>query len=112
MTAMTLTEQIITIAIVVFGTVLTRALPFIIFSAKKPTPAYVKYLGKVLPAAVIGLLAVYSLRNVDIMSATHAIPEAIAVLVIVLLHWWKRNMLLSIAGGTVIYMLLVQLVFI
>ena len=112
MTAMSLTEQIITIAVVILGTVLTRALPFIIFPENKPTPAYVKYLGNVLPAAVIGLLVVFSLKDVSIMSTYHALPEAIAVAVIILLHWWRRNMLISIAGGTIVYMLLVQLVFV
>ena len=108
---MTVTEQIITLAMVVLGTAVTRFLPFLIFPAGKPTPKYIQYLGKVLPAAVFGLLVIYCLRNVSVFTGSHGIPEMIAILVVVLLHVWKRQMLLSIAGGTVCYMLLVQLVF-
>ena len=108
---MTLTQQIITIAMIVLGTLLTRFLPFLLFPAGKPTPKYIQYLGKVLPSAVFGLLVVYSLKDVSIFSGSHGIPELIAVAVVVCLHLWKRQMLLSIAGGTVCYMLLVQLVF-
>lgn len=108
---MTLTQQIITIAVAVLATVLTRFLPFIIFPAGKETPKYIKYLGKVLPAAVFGLLVVYCLKDVNILSFPHGLPELIAITVVVLLHLFKRQMFLSIAGGTVCYMLLVQLVF-
>lgn len=108
---MTLTQQIITIGIVVFGTMLTRFLPFLVFGRGKETPKYVQYLGKALPAAVFGLLVVYCLKDVNILAGNHGIPEAIAILVVVLLHLWKKQMLLSIAGGTVCYMLLVQLWF-
>ena len=108
---MTLTEQIITVTMIVLGTLLTRFLPFLLFPAGKPTPKYIQYLGKALPAAVFGLLVVYSLKDVSVFSGSHGIPELIAVAVVVGLHLWKRQMLLSIAGGTVCYMLLVQLVF-
>ncbi len=108
---MTVTEQIITVAMVVLGTAVTRFLPFLIFPAGKPTPRYIQYLGKVLPAAVFGLLVIYCLRNVSVFTGSHGIPEMIAILVVVVLHVWKRQMLLSIAGGTVCYMLLVQIVF-
>ena len=108
---MTLTEQMITIGMVVLGTALTRFLPFIVFSGDKPTPKYVRYLGKVLPAPVFGLLVIYCLRNVSIFSGSRGIPELISILLVIILHMWKRQMLLSIAGGTVCYMLLVQLVF-
>ena len=108
---MTLTQQIITVAMVVFGTAATRFLPFLIFPAGKETPKYVQYLGKVLPAAVFGLLVVYSLKDVSILSGSHGIPELISIVLVIVLHVWKRQMLLSIAGGTVCYMLLVQLVF-
>lgn len=77
----------------------------------KPTPKYIQYLGKVLPAAVFGLLVVYCLKDVSIFSGSHGLPELIAIAVVVLLYLWKRQMLLSIAGGTICYMLLVQLVF-
>lgn len=108
---MTLTEQILTIAMVVLGTVITRFLPFLLFPAGRSTPRYIRYLGKVLPAAVFGMLVIYCLRNVDVLGGSHGIPELISILLVVLLHLWKRQMLLSIAGGTLCYMLLVQLVF-
>lgn len=96
---------------VVLGTMLTRFLPFLLFPAGKPTPKYIQYLGKALPPAVFGLLVIYCLKNVSIFTGSHAIPELAAIAVVILLHLWKRQMLLSIAGGTVFYMLLVQLVF-
>jgi branched-subunit amino acid transport protein AzlD len=111
MSPMTLTEQIITIAICIFGTMLTRFLPFLVFSSKKPTPEYVQYLGKALPFAVFGMLVIYCLKNVSFLSAPYGIPELIAIIITAGLHLWKKKMLLSIAGGTITYMLLVQLVF-
>ncbi len=106
-----ITQQIITIAMVVLGTMFTRFLPFLLFPAGRPTPHYIQYLGKVLPAAVFGLLVVYCLKNVNVFSGSYGIPEFISIGVVIALHLWKRQMLLSIAGGTVCYMLLVQLVF-
>ena len=108
---MTLTQQITTVAMVVLGTAVTRFLPFLIFPAGKPTPKYVQYLGKVLPAAVFGRLCVDSLKAVSILTGSHVIPELISIVLVIVVHVWKRQMLLSIAGGTVCYMLLVQLVF-
>lgn len=108
---MTVTQQIITIAMVVFGTMLTRFLPFLLFPSGKPTPKYIQYLGKVLPAAVFGMLVIYCLKEVNILSGNHGVPELIGILLVVLLHLWKRQMLLSIAGGTIVYMLLVQFLF-
>ena len=108
---MTLTQQIVTIVMVVLGTVLTRFLPFLLFPAGKPTPKYIRYLGTVLPAAVFGLLVVYCLKDVSLLAGSHGLPELIAIAVVAALHLWKRQMLLSIAGGTVCYMLLVQVVF-
>ncbi len=111
MSPMTIPQQIITIAICVAGTMLTRFLPFLVFSSKKPTPRYIRYLGKALPCAVFGMLVVYCLKNVSFLSGSHGIPEMIAIAVTAGLHLWKKQMLLSIAGGTFTYMLLVQLVF-
>lgn len=108
---MTVTQQIITVALCVLGTMATRFLPFLVFSGDKPTPKYIQFLGKALPAAIFGMLVVYCLKNVSILTGSHGIPELIAIVVVVLLHLWKRQMLLSIAGGTVCYMLLVQFVF-
>jgi len=108
---MTISQQIITIGVIALGTALTRFLPFLLFPAGKPTPKYIKYLGKVLPSAVFGLLVVYCLKNVNVFSGSRGIPELISIVVVVGLHVWKRQMLVSIAGGTICYMLLVQLVF-
>ena len=108
---MTVTQQIITITLCVLGTMATRFLPFLVFSGDKPAPKYIQYLGKALPAAIFGMLVVYCLKNVSILTGSHGIPELIAIAVVVSLHLWKRQMLLSIAGGTVCYMLLVQFVF-
>jgi len=111
MTTLTVTQQILTIAVVVAGTMVTRFLPFLVFPPGKETPRYIKYLGNVLPPAVIGLLGIYCLKDVQVLSGSHGIPELAGILMVAFLHLWKRNMLLSIAGGTISYMLLVQLVF-
>lgn len=108
---MTLTQQIGTIAILALGTMATRFLPFLIFRDNKPTPKFIQYLGNALPAAIFGMLVVYCLKDVNVLAYSHGLPELIAILVTVGLHLWKRQTLLSIAGGTVCYMLLVQLVF-
>lgn len=107
---MTTSQSIITIIIVVLGTMTTRFLPFIIFPEGKTPPKYILYLGTVLPYAVIGLLVVYCLKDA-LWSPFHGAPEAIAILSIILLHKWKKNALLSIGAGTVLYMILVQNVF-
>ena len=108
---MTVSQRVITILLVVLGTMLTRYLPFLLFPGNKPTPKYIRYLGNVLPAAVFGLLVVYCLKNVSLLTGSHGIPELVSIAVVIALHLWKRQMLLSIAGGTVCYMLLVQFLF-
>lgn len=108
---MTLLQEIVTIGLCALATVLTRFLPFLIFRADKPAPKYIRYLSKALPAAIFGMLVVYCLKNVSVMTGTHGIPELIAIVSVVVLHLWKRNMLLSIGGGTICYMLLVQFLF-
>lgn len=108
---MTLSQQIITVAMCVAGTMLTRFIPFLVFRSDRPTPQYIQYLGRVLPLAVFAMLVVYCLRNVDVMHGTHGLPELIAIVVTVALHLWRKQMLISIAGGTIVYMLLVQMVF-
>ena len=90
-------------------TMLTRFLPFLIF--RKKTPETVSYLGKVLPCAIMGMLVVYCLKDISFLRSPFGLPEIIACVVVAALHVWKRNSLLSIGGGTVCYMLLVQLVF-
>lgn len=105
------TQKIIIIAVVSLGTLLMRFVPFLLFPPGKPTPKYIQYLGRVLPSAVFGLLVIYCLKNVSIFSGSRGIPELLALAVTVGLHLWKKQMLLSIAGGTIFYMLLVQFVF-
>jgi len=107
----TVTQHYITIALLALGTALTRFLPFVVFSDKRETPKYIHYLGAALPAAIFALLVVYCLKNVDILSGSHGIPELMAIAVTSALHLWKNEMLISIAGGTACYMLLVQFVF-
>jgi branched-subunit amino acid transport protein AzlD len=104
-------QTIVMILAVAVGTQLTRWLPFWLFPEKKEPPAIVTYLGRVLPAATMGLLVVYCLKGVSWVSAPHGIPELISVAVVAALHHWKGNVLLSIAGGTALYMVLVQMVF-
>lgn len=108
---MSISEQIITIAMVVLGTMLTRFLPFIAFPQGRETPKYIQYLGKALPGAVFGLLVIYSIKSVSLVTYPHGLPEFIALAFVTILHLWKRQMLLSIAGGTILYMVLVQTVF-
>ena len=108
---MTVTQHYVTIALLALGTALTRFLPFVVFSDKRETPKYIHYLGAALPAAIFALLVVYCLKNVDILSGSHGIPELMAIAVTSALHLWKNEMLISIAGGTACYMLLVQFVF-
>ncbi len=93
------------------ATMLMRFLPFLIFRGNRPTPKFVQYLGKVLPGAIFSMLIVYCLRNVEFLSNSYAIPELLAIAITVALHLWKKRMLLSVAGGTICYMLLVQFVF-
>lgn len=104
---MTTTQSILTIAAVVLGTMATKISSIFIFPEGKTPPAYITYLGTVLPYAVIGLLVVYCLKDA-FASGYFAIPEMIAILFIVVLHKWKKNTLLSIGAGTVLYMFLVQ----
>ncbi len=104
---MTVSQQIITVLVVVAGTVLTRFLPFIVFPEGKKPPEFISYLGKVLPYAVIGLLVVYCLKDA-VFAKYHSLAELISIAVIFVLHKWKKNTLLSIAAGTAVYMLLVQ----
>lgn len=108
---MTPAQQLATIGVIIVGTMLTRFLPFLFFPPGKPTPRCIRYLGRVLPGATFGLLVVYALKDVTIFSGSHGLPELIACAVVVALHLWRRQMLLSIAGGALCYMALVQFVF-
>ena len=105
-------QFILTIAVCAAATMLTRFLPFLIFSSKdQQPPEVVQYLGRVLPAAIFGMLIVYCLKSVTPFAGSRGIPEAIAIGVTVALHKWKHQTLVSIAGGTLCYVLLVQMVF-
>lgn len=100
---------ILTMAVV---TALLRFLPFLIWNGKRKTPAYILFLGKFLPYSIMGMLVVYCLKGVEITIFPHGLPELIAVTAVALLYIWKKNTLLSIIGGTVLYMILIQVVFI
>ena len=110
---MTALQMGITIAVCTAATMLTRFLPFLIFSSKdQQPPEVVRYLGRVLPTAIFGMLILYCLKNVTPFAGSRGIPEALAIVVTIALHKWKHQTLVSIAGGTVCYVLLVQLVFV
>ena len=106
-----MTHDILLIAVVSAVTIGLRFLPFLIFRDQQKLPGLLKYLGQVLPFSIMGMLVIYCLRNISFAAAPFGIPEVIGCAVVVMLHLWKRNTLLSITGGTVCYMLLVQLVF-
>jgi branched-subunit amino acid transport protein AzlD len=107
----TFTKEMMIVIAMVIGTLITRFLPFLLFPAGKETPKFITYLGTTLPYATMALLVVYCLKGVTIFAAPHGLPELIAVLTVVLLHWYKKNSLLSIAFGTIVYMFLIQKVF-
>jgi len=98
--------------VVSLGTILTRALPFLLFPENKGIPKYMKYLADILPFTIIGMLVVYCLKNISLLESPHAVPEFLGVALVAALHIWKKNTLLSIGGGALFYMLLVQYVFI
>lgn len=105
-------QGVLIVAALVAGTMITRFLPFLLFPAGKETPKYVEFLGKTLPFAVMGLLVVYCLKSVSLLAWPFGLPEFMAVGAVAALHWWKKNSLLSIGAGTVLYMFLVQAVFV
>ncbi len=104
-------HQLITIGIIILATLVMRFAPFVAFPDNKPTPKFIQYMGKVLPASVFGLLIVYCLKNVNILEGSHGIPELIGIVITAALQLWKKQMLISISVGTICYMLLVQFVF-
>ena len=108
---MTTAQQLITILMISLGTMSMRFLPFLIFPAGKLTPKYIQYLGRVLPGAVFGMLVVYCLKNVSVTAFPFGIPELIGIAVTAVLHLWKKQMILSMGAGTIVYMILVQFVF-
>lgn len=109
---LTSAQTLIMIFAIAAGALLTRFIPFVLFPQNKKTPKMVSYLGRVLPAAMIGLLVVYCLKDVSVSESPFGLPEFLAIAVTVILHKLKDNVLLSIAGGTIVYMVLVQAVFV
>lgn len=107
---MTWQQQLITILVVILGTVATRFTPYLVFSETRPIPPVIKYLGKVLAPAVFGLLVVYCLRNESVTGGSHGVPELVSLLVVTGLYVWKRDMLVPMAGGTLCYMVLIHLI--
>ena len=99
------------IAVIALVTAALRFLPFFIFRGNRQTPKYVEYLGKVLPYAIMGMLVVYCLKGISFTALENWVPYLVASAAVVLIHLWKRNTLLSIITGTVLYMVLVQLIF-
>lgn len=104
-------HDVLLVVVAVLVTMATRFLPFLIFGEKRKTPPIIEYLGTVLPCAIMGMLVIYCLKDVSFLKSPFGLPELISCVVVAALHVWKRNSLLSIGGGTVCYMLLVQLVF-
>ena len=99
------------VAVVALVTILLRFLPFLIFQGNRKTPKIIEKLGKILPYAIMGMLVVYCLRDVNFKGVSNYLPQLIACTVVGVLHVWKRNILVSIIGGTICYMVLVQMVF-
>ena len=108
---LTVPQTLIIIAAIALGVQISRWLPFLAFSGKKEMPPFIKYLGRVLPPALMGLIVVYCFKGTKLLTGSHGLPELIASAVVILTYKWKENLLLSVGGGTVVYMLLVQLVF-
>ena len=104
-------EAVASIAVMAVVTFLTRALPFLLFDRGERPPKLVLYLGRVLPAAIIAMLIIYCLRGVSFAAPGGWVPQLLCVAVVVALHLWKHNNLLSVFGGTVLYRVLVQAVF-
>lgn len=108
---MNTSQALITVGVIAVGTMITRFLPFLLFPEGRKAPGYITYLGKALPGAVIAFLVIYCLKTISLPTYPYGLPEAVAVALTVALHLWKKQTLLSIAAGTVIYMFLVQRVF-
>lgn len=110
MTELTISEQALVIGICALATMTTRFLPFLLFRRGKEMPPAVRYLGRALPAAVFALLIVYCLKDVSFLSGAHGVPEIAASAATVIVHLWKRNMMLSMTAGTFCYMALIRLI--
>ena len=105
------THAMVLILTMMVGTMATRFLPFLLLGDKRQTPPFIRYLGKVLPYAIMGMLVVYCLKGVSVTQLSSLTPAALGLGITAGLHLWKHNTLISIIGGTVCYMILVQMVF-
>lgn len=110
--AISVEQSLAIIGVTAVCTILLRAFPFLVFGGRKEVPGTIRYLGGVLPASIMAVLVVYCLRNVDFAAASHFAPSLTAGLLVIGLHLWKKNILLSIGLGTICYMVLVQVVFV
>lgn len=110
LTTLTTPQSLIVILAIALTTFITRVIPFILFPDKKETPKFITYLGKVLPYSAIGMLVIYCLKDISFTGPPFGLAEIISVGVIVLLHKWKSSTLISISGGTILYMVIVQLI--
>ncbi|MEG0469176.1 MAG: AzlD domain-containing protein [Longicatena sp.] len=108
---MTTWETLSVIGVVVACTVLTRALPFLVFKDAKKIPNIILYLGRVLPMAIMFCLVLYCIRSTTFLKYPYGIPEVVGILIVGILHVWKRNNIISIVGGTFCYMIMVQFIF-
>jgi branched-subunit amino acid transport protein AzlD len=107
---MTVEHSLEIILVVAICTMLTRAIPFLVLGGKKEIPQTIKYLGKVLPSGIMAILVVYCLKSIQFMEGSRGIPELLGVLIVISLHMWRRNTLLSIGGGTIGYMILLHII--
>ena len=104
-------HALIIILIIGAVTLMTRLMPVVIFGRGKKIPGYITYLGKVIPYTAMGLLIIYCLKDVSVVNAPHAVPELIALAIVVGSYLWKRNTILSVVVGTAAYMVMVQIIF-
>ncbi len=104
-------HSIAIITVVAGCTVFIRSIPFLIFGGKREVPEFIHYLGNFLPAAIMATLVVYCLRNVDLLKGNHGLPELIATGLVILLHSWKKNILLTVSVSTICYMIMIQAIF-
>lgn len=104
-------HAVLIIAVAAGCTILLRALPFLVFGGNKGVPATIQYLGDYLPAAIMVTLVVYCLKSVNFFEGNHGLPEIISVTLVVILHFWRRNVILSVGLGTICYMLLIRFSF-
>ena len=106
---MSMQESLLTIGVIMLGTMFTRYLPFVLFPGGRSTPQFVQYLGKVLPPAVLGMLVIYCYKSVDMLSGNRGLPELLAGALVVGLQVWKKNLFASLLAGTACYMILIRL---